>query len=443
MMNPIQEREEEEEEKLAGEEEEEEEDHLHNFRQQWKQELQQGGGGGAATAGEEQKNQEREKDEEQEEEDPEDDIHKQARTLFLQGVQYEENGKLFEAIRCYKRAERLVPNIELETFDYTGRNMKKKSPSLAKEEEVKAPVDQANSKKVNEGEIEGLSLRFSRMRSTEQSSLIQMEVETNEIHLGDLPSEVINYILKWVVSKELDLRSLERVAAVCRGLYLAARDQDIWRLACAKVWGKNTTYPTPVCWRQAFLTRPRVHFSGCYLSKISYIREGERSFQDQESYRAWHVVEYHRFIRFLPGGQVAMLTSSNDDPALVAKQLNTKQGCISLGAMMGEYKIVDNVLVAVMKKPVPEKKKTANLGRRGRARREEYVFEVPEQDFHLEFQIRGSNWHTLQWTKYIIVSKYANGREQVDTFDTANVRNYPRLKFSRVGCYHFESTSHL
>ena len=46
---------------------------------------------------------------------------------------------------------------------------------------------------------------------------------------------------------------------------------------------------------------------------------------------------------------------------------------------MGQYKIVDNVLVAVMKKHVPEKKKTANLGRRGRARREEYVFEVPEQ----------------------------------------------------------------
>ena len=37
----------------------------------------------------------------------------------------------------------------------------------------------------------------------------QMEVETNEIHLGDLPSEVINYILKWVVSKELDLRYLK------------------------------------------------------------------------------------------------------------------------------------------------------------------------------------------------------------------------------------------
>merc|ERR1719510_1368976 len=249
MMNPIQERE--EEEKEAGEEE----DQLHNFRQQWKQELQQGGGGAAAAAGEDQKP-EKDRGEEQQEEDLEDDIHKQARTLFLQGVQYEEDGKLFEAIRCYKRAERLVPNIELETFDYTGRNMKKKSPSVPKEEETKVPVDhQGSSKEIKEGEIEGLCLRFARMRSTEQSSLIQMEVKTNEVHLGNLPSELINYILKWVVSKELDLRSLERVSAVCRGLYPAARDQEIWRHACARLWGKNTTFPTPVCWRQAFLTR--------------------------------------------------------------------------------------------------------------------------------------------------------------------------------------------
>jgi len=270
------------EEQEAGEGE----DHLHNFRQQWKQELQQG------AAGATDQNLEKEKDDAKQEEDLEDEVHKQARALFLQGVQYEESGKLFEAIRCYKRAERLVPNIELETFDYTGRNMKKKSPSVAKEEEAKAIVE--DPKEVNEAELEGLCQKFSRMRSTEKSSLIQMEVKTDEVHLGDLPSEVINYILKWVVSKELDLRSLERVAAVCRGLYLAARDQDIWRLACAKVWGKNNSYPKPLCWRQAFLTRPRVHFSGCYMSKISYIREGERSFQDQENYRAWHVVEYHR-----------------------------------------------------------------------------------------------------------------------------------------------------
>ena len=77
-----------------------------------------------------------------------------------------------------------MPNIELETFDYTGRNMKKKSPSVTKEEEVKVATDQGSSKKeVNEGEVEGLCMRFARMRSTEQSSLIQVRIiEPEAIH---------------------------------------------------------------------------------------------------------------------------------------------------------------------------------------------------------------------------------------------------------------------
>merc|ERR1712080_623883 len=164
------------------------------------------------------------------------------------------------------------------------------------------------------------------------------------------------------------------------------------------------------------------------------------------TFRAWHVVEYHRFLRFFPGGQVAMLTSANDDPALVAKQLNTKQGCVSLGAMMGQYKIKDNILVCVLKKVTERKKAVPVLPRyRGRhGRKEEVVaFEVPDQDFNHEFQIRGSKWRTLQWVNYIMVSKYSSGREQVDNFDVSNAKNYPRLQFSPVGCYHFESTSHL
>ena len=118
-----------------------------------------------------------------------------------------------------------------------------------------------------------------------------MEVKTDEVHLGDLPSEVINYILKWVVSKELDLRfgnnckpqvfpatvavskmrcltfsylifrSLERVAAVCRGLYLAARDQDIWRLACIKVF--NSTFKCKI------------------ITSVTFTRFGERTIHIQ------------------------------------------------------------------------------------------------------------------------------------------------------------------
>ena len=130
-----------------------------------------------------------------------------------------------------------------------------------------------------------------------------MEVKTDEIHLGDLPSEVINYILKWVVSKELDLRfgnnckpqvfpatvtlskmccfdfflsniqvpgkSSSRLQGVVprsqrsgyletrlyQGIQLHLQMQNHNLSNLYKVWGKNNTYPKPLCWRQAFLTR--------------------------------------------------------------------------------------------------------------------------------------------------------------------------------------------
>lgn len=47
--------------------------------------------------------------------------------------------------------------------------------------------------------------------------------------------EIILYIMKWVVSSEMDLRVLEQsCSSVCRGFYLAARDPEIWRLACVR-----------------------------------------------------------------------------------------------------------------------------------------------------------------------------------------------------------------
>jgi len=431
-MNSIREVEEEEE---GEEEKEERRDASHDlvsFRQEWKRELE----GTDKVEGEP--------------EDEEDDVHIRARELFLQGAEYEGDGKLFEAIRCYKRAEKLVPNIEFQTFDYTGRN-KLNSPRREVPGPVQEKVRKADMVKEEveeeEGEMQNLVHRFVRMRIATNSNLIQPEIETSDYHLGDLPSELLNYILKWVVSSDLDLRSLESCSAVCRELYIAARDPDIWRLACLKVWGQSVT-TSNLCsgWRELYIMKPRVNFHGCYISKISYIREGERGFQDQETFRAWHVVEYHRFVRFFPGGQVAMLTSANDDPALVAKQMNTRQGCVMLGAMMGNYKIADHTLVCVLKKAVL-KKKTAVLPSRfrGRKKKEEnpYQYTVPDQDFHLQFQIRGSRWKTLQWVKYLIVNKYKNGMETEDQFDISNGKNYPRLQFTRVGCYHFESNTPL
>ncbi len=59
-------------------------------------------------------------------------------------------------------------------------------------------------------------------------------VITTGLHFSDLPLEIIFYILRWVVSSELDMRSLEQISLVSRGFYVCAKDPEIWRLACLK-----------------------------------------------------------------------------------------------------------------------------------------------------------------------------------------------------------------
>merc|ERR1719206_331167 len=75
------------------------EDDLASFREQWKKEL-----GGKSGKGSEKASQEKELKLDEDEEDQEDDVHVKARQFFLQGVKYEESGKLYEAIRFYKKA---------------------------------------------------------------------------------------------------------------------------------------------------------------------------------------------------------------------------------------------------------------------------------------------------------------------------------------------------
>jgi hypothetical protein len=69
-------------------------------------------------------------------------------------------------------------------------------------------------------------------------------------------------------------------------------------------------------------------------------------------------------------------------------------------------------------------------------------YDVPEQEFILEFELRGPRYRKLVWRSYKIVSKFCNGREHMDTISLED-RKFPRLVFSPVRSYHFESNSPL
>lgn len=67
----------------------------------------------------------------------------------------------------------------------------------------------------------------------------------------------------------------------------------------SRVWGVNCGGLSNFeSWRQMYIERPHIHFHGCYISKTTYIRHGENSFQDQ-FYRPWHLVEYFRYLRLV------------------------------------------------------------------------------------------------------------------------------------------------
>ena len=134
--------------------------------------------------------------------------------------------------------------------------------------------------------------------------MCESEYDSTQTHISQLPMELIIHILKWVVSAELDLKSLENFSQVCRGFFLASRASDIWRLVCVQTWGlAGLPMEEPGSWRTLFIMRPRVNFNGCYISKMSYLREGERGFQDNADYKSWHMVQYYRLVRFFPGGK--------------------------------------------------------------------------------------------------------------------------------------------
>jgi len=378
-------------------------------------------------------------------EDEEDDVHKKARELFMQGVDFEQDGKLYEAIQYYKKAEKLVPNIEYQAYKFndgaaTCNKKKAKANNATATLDDNGNLECPSIDENEDYELANLCSKFSKL-STNGQCHIQKEFETNSVHIGELPCEVLNYIIKWVVSSALDMKALEACSQVCRGFYLAARDEEIWRLVSCRVWGPSTTNNYYPSWRDMFLNKPKVNFSGCYISRMKYYREGERGFQDQETYKAWHVVQYNRYLRFFPGGQVIMALSS-DDEGIIAKQLNTRAGGLNIqGAILGRYKIVENVVVCVLHKPKAVPKK-ARVKRRGK-KEIDYGYEVPDQDFHLEFYISGAKCRLLEWKLFNLVSKHSNGNETVDDFQIRDQNKFPSLKFKHVGSYQFESQFRL
>jgi len=114
---------------LVEEEEEEgpfvvaaQKDDLETFREEWTRELK----------GAEPEPSQAERDQQEK------DLHEKAREFFQEGVRQEENGNLYDAIRFYKKAVQLVPDIEQETFVYNTRKQANNKQNIVTRKGLKA-----------------------------------------------------------------------------------------------------------------------------------------------------------------------------------------------------------------------------------------------------------------------------------------------------------------
>lgn len=375
-------------------------------------------------------------------------IENKAKHLFLKGIEHEQTGKLYEAIQFYKRAVQLVPDIEFRLYESTKVKPQRFDPderlnldneNRPDDRDERENIEDEEDDNDDDGDNSDLFFKLSRIVSRNQRVCFP-RFEQNATHISALPMEIVLYILRWVVSSELDLRSLEMFSRVCRGFYISARDAEIWRLACVRVWGVNCGKfePQYLSWRDMYLHRPRLRYNGCYISKTTYLRHGENSFQDQ-FYRPWHLVEYFRYLRFFPEGKVLMLTST-DEAQICVNSLKSRIPRNS-SILIGHYRLRDNLVTLILKK---QELKTNNNNNGYRRKRREFLHDSGEQTFHVEFEIQNHHKKVnsqLMWLTYNIYTKYKNG-EEVSTRLNLGVR-YPPFRFSRVKSYTQESEAPL
>lgn len=414
----------------------------------------------------------------------------EAKHWFEEGVIHEQKGKLYDAVACYRKATQLVPDIEFKLYKRMANKIVS-NPSTNDQ----SNADQNNG---NNNGTEGFIELFTKLCINHENQFIVCEPDANNLstdsvlklvpcssknvpssnpatsmsHISTLPFEVLLHTMKFVVSNDLDLHSLEKVSMVCRGFYLLSRDSEVWKLACINIWGQHVASDHSILskydesWRMMYIKKPRVNCNGIYISRATYIRQGELSFQDRLSsnYRPVHLVEYFRYFRFFPNGIALMLTSPDEPIACISRMkdpmrsynyvsktdifeqylkndddtndCNRNQSSV----IQGVYKLVEPNIVSILLKKVSFDIDTS-IGRmymKKSNRRQELV--RTEQIFKIEMYVRSSknkNNNQLTWKSYVAeYEKSTHGIRVVSHFDTiTQPAKFPPFWYSKVKSY--------
>ncbi|XP_015756888.1 PREDICTED: F-box only protein 9-like, partial [Acropora digitifera] len=291
---------------------------------------------------------------------------------------------LYTATYFYRQALQLVPDIESKIKDFTNFNLESEDEDDTYDDNLQTLQDAYDISNLDDSTI--------RFNALSVNGICRPQYETRMTHISDIPLELIMYIFKWVVSTELDMKSLDQLARVKKmSLHL-----------------HNVT--------------------GVYISKTSYVRPGERTLSF--SYRPFHSVEYFRYMRFFVDGSVLLHTSA-DEPVTALARLKHKHGGGNPSVSVGHYRLSEDMVTIVLnRKPATDSHNQA----RGRKTRGP-PSPILEQIFRMELKVsstgRRRRHNRLTWAHYSVSTTYrSSGQTVCSEFDLNN--QFPPLYFSVV-----------
>ncbi|KAH0836746.1 hypothetical protein J3R83DRAFT_8481 [Lanmaoa asiatica] len=254
--------------------------------------------------------------------------------IYRSAVHHEQESDLDEALRLYRQAFRLNPDVDRAYFkeeqrlQHLGRStvgMGHRKMTSSNRNEGAEGNDSRTTRAAEGKESVHMNENLSGvLENFPQVLTFEPENDREGVPINMIPEELLLYILR-----NLDTTTLERFAAVSRKARVLSLDPSIWRVFVYLAY-KPPQIPEAVSvqsivngydtsYRQTYIEHPRLRLDGVYIAVCHYVRQGLAE-------NAWvnvsHLITYHRYLRFFPDGQVLSLLANEEyQPALVIPML--------------------------------------------------------------------------------------------------------------------------
>ncbi|KAL4250876.1 F-box only protein FBXO9/FBXO48 [Abortiporus biennis] len=304
-----------------------------------------------------------------------------AADVYRSAVECEQRSELDEALFLYRKAFRMEPNVDriyhmLEGQHHGQTNTLKQKrlasppplspPSLSlldafqghppPPESIGYVVREMGGLDIN-STVNNLAVKLPASHGMVTGSLVSIigtwsgdlmferEDEKESVPIASVPDEILVHILSF-----LDVTSLERFSLVSKKARIITLDSSLWRELVVNVYQPPQVEEEEdlefvikdflADYRRLFIEHPRVRLDGVYIAICHYIRNGL-------SENAWvqisQLITYHRYLRFLPDGQVlSLLANEGLEPQQVISML--KPSLRMKGFLIGNWQLLGTTI---------------------------------------------------------------------------------------------------